>query len=189
MPAESDRRKRIALKYLCVVHDWHDGVSPCPTCERGSRADFVRVEPSTDDRHRTDRLMRAIVASVEGDASDIEELFTPDVRGQGPATAARSREELAVELDERRGSFAQHDVRFGQLDAQGDLARVEWVATGLHVGPFVLERNGVIMEPTGLRLRVRAVTVARFRGDQICSWRSTWDDLTLLDADDARSAS
>jgi SnoaL-like polyketide cyclase len=132
--------------------------------------------------------MRAIVANVEGDASDVSELFTHDVSGDSPATTARSREELAVEIDSRRDSFRQRDVTFRALDVNGDLARVEWVATGLHVGPFVLERNGIVVEPTGLRLRVRAVTVAKFRGNRICSWRSSWDDVTMMTATEAPSS-
>jgi hypothetical protein len=142
----------------------------------------VTVLP-TEQTVRATQLMRAVVANVEGDVSNIEELFTADVCGEGPATAAKSREELAIELEERRGAFLQHDVSFRHVQVNGDMARVEWDASGLHVGPFVLERNGVIMEPTGLRLRVRAVTVAKFRGGQICSWRSTWDDLTMMDGD------
>jgi hypothetical protein len=177
-----------ALRYFCVVHQWDEALEPCPLCQSTSPGLNPPSPESTSatstDRQRGDVLMRAIVANVEGDATAIEDLFTSDVSGDGPATTARSREELAVELDERRNSFTQRDVTFGALDVNGDLARVEWVATGLHVGPFVLERNGVVMEPTGLRLRVRAVTVARFRGERICSWRSNWDDVRLMDRDD-----
>jgi SnoaL-like polyketide cyclase len=177
------------LRYFCAVHEWNEDTEPCPRCQEADaearRSRSARSSTTTVERQRADVLIRAVVANVEGDASDIEQLFTPDVSGDSPATAARSREELAIELDERRDAFRQHDVTFRNVEVNGDLARVEWIATGLHVGPFVLERNGVTLDPTGLRLRVRAVTVARFRGDQICSWRSTWDDLTLMDRDQA----
>jgi hypothetical protein len=43
-------------------------------------------------------LERAIVAAVSGDISDIDELYTHDAAGSGPATNARSRAELALEV-------------------------------------------------------------------------------------------
>jgi SnoaL-like polyketide cyclase len=188
MPRRGLTESDVLVRYFCVVHHWDGERERCPACLReespGSRVAVLPTERTV----RAGQLMRAVVANVEGDVSDIEELFTADVSGEGPATAAGSREELAVELEERRSAFVQHDVSFRHVDVNGDMARVEWVATGLHVGQFVLERNGVIMEPTGLRLRVHAVTVAKFRGDRICSWRSTWDDLTMMDADELAAA-
>ena len=173
------------MRYFCVVHNWESDVEALPVVpqRRAERQTHARsFEPHTIvPASAPTALMRAVVANVEGDASDVEDLFAADVSTSGPATAARSREELACELDERRGAFAQHDVVFEHVEVTGDLARVEWIATGLHVGPFVLESSGVVMEPTGLRLRVRAVTVAKFRGNQICSWRSSWDDMTMME--------
>jgi hypothetical protein len=124
-------------------------------------------------------LGRAIVASVSGDISDIEQLYTPDAAGSGPATSAKSREELAIEVEERATALTQPEVTFGNVHRRGDLVRLEWEASALHTGLLVLESNGAVLEPTGLRLRIRATTVARFRGDQICSWRSHWEDLGL----------
>ena len=57
--------------------------------------------------------------------------------------------------------------------------RLEWEASALHTGPLVLEGSGATLEPTGLRLRIRAVTVARFDGERIASWRSHWEDVAL----------
>jgi hypothetical protein len=155
------------MRYFCVVHGWDGVAEGCPACRL--------ARP----RAREAVLERAIVAAVSGDISDIDELYTPDVAGSGPATNARSREELAIEVEERVVAFTQAEVTFGNVDRQGDMVRLEWEASALHIGPFVLESNGAVLEPTGLRVRVRAVTVARFRGDQICSWRSHWEDLTL----------
>ena len=124
-------------------------------------------------------MERAIVAAVMGDVSDIEALYTPDVVSSGPATRAGSRDELAIEVNERAGAFSQTAVTFGNVDRQGDMVRLDWEASGLHIGRLVLEGSGAVLEPTGLRLRVRAVTVARFRGERICSWRSNWEDLAF----------
>ena len=99
--------------------------------------------------------------------------------GDSPATAARSREELAIEIEERRDALAQEAVTFGHVESRNGLVRAEWEASAFHVGPLVLEGSGVVLEPTGLRLRVRAVTVARFHGRRIASFRSSWEDVAL----------
>jgi SnoaL-like domain len=124
-------------------------------------------------------LERAIVAAVSGDVTGLGELYTPDAAGSGPATNARSRAELGLEVAARSAALTQVEVTFGNADRQGELVRLEWEASALHVGPLVLEGTGAVLEPTGLRLRVRAVTVAKFRGPKICSWRSHWEDLAL----------
>ena len=155
------------MRYFCVIHGWDSVGEACPVCRR--------LRP----RAREAVLERAIVAAVAGDVSDIDELYTPDVVSSGPATSARSREELAVEVEKRADALSHAEVVFGDVDRQGDLVRLEWEASALHIGPLVLEGRGALLEPTGLRLRVKAVTVARFRGNQICSWRSHWGDLEL----------
>lgn len=128
---------------------------------------------------RADLLQRAIVASVAADASELDELFTPTATGSSPATVARTRAELAGEIEARRGALAQQQVSFGRIDAHGCVVRVEWEASALHVGPLPLPGTGAVLEPTGLRLRVRAVTWARFEGRRIASWRGQWEDLAL----------
>jgi hypothetical protein len=155
------------MRYFCVIHRWDHDAEACPACQ------------TSRSRDRESVLQRAIVAAVTGDASDIHELYTPDVAGSGPATSARSREELAIEVEERAASLTRPEVTFGDVERQGDFVRLEWEASALHTGPLVLESNGAVLEATGLRLRIRAVTVARFRGDQICSWRSHWEDFAL----------
>jgi len=154
------------MRYFCVLHHWDDDRERCATCRAEALA-------------REEVLQRAIVAQVSGDVSDICELYTRDVVGSGPATSARSREELAIEIEERRDALAHEEITIGRVESRGGLVRVEWEASGLHTGPLVLESNGAVLEPTGLRLRVRGVTVARFRGRRICSWRSHWEDLAL----------
>jgi ketosteroid isomerase-like protein len=154
------------MRYFCVLHDWDDDRERCATCRAEALA-------------REEVLRRALAAAVSGDVSDIGELYTRDVVGSGPATSARSREELAIEIEERRDALAQEEITFKSAATRGGLVRVEWEASGLHVGPLVLESNGAVLEPTGLRLRIRGVTVARFRGRRISSWRSHWEDLAL----------
>ncbi len=81
----------------------------------------------------------------------------------------------------RRGELLDIEIAFAPLDVGGRQAAVEWVASGVHAGPVVLEPSrmgpGV---PSGQRVRVRAVTVAEFEDGRICSFRSYWDDLGVL---------
>lgn len=92
-----------------------------------------------------------------------------------------SREELAFDIEERDGTFTDVEVAFAPLEVSGTQACVEWVVSAVHSGPWVLEESRAgVLAPTGRRVRVRAVTVAEFEGDRICSFRSYWDDLPLL---------
>ena len=153
------------MRHFCTLHGW-DASKPCVHCS----ADGPTLEA---------QLKRAIAASVSGDVTDIEALFTPTVTGSGPATAAQSRDELAAEIEERRGALTHEKVTFGRVESNGPVVRLEWEASGLHTGPLPLPGTGAVLEPTGLRLRVRAVTWARFEGQRIASWRGHWEDVAL----------
>jgi len=153
------------MRHFCTLHGWDDP-SPCLECLR-------------DQLVREEQLRRAITASLSGDASDIEDLFTPDAVGCSPATAARSRDELAIEIAERRHALSQERVSFGRVESRGPMVRLEWEASALHTGPLPLHGTGAVLAPTGLRLRVRAVTWARFEGRRIASWRGHWEDVAL----------
>jgi ketosteroid isomerase-like protein len=175
----------------CTVHQWSHSTEPCPYCrEIGADSQPARPRAVHHESHaahesqrvvRSDRLARAIVDAISGDVSRVEELFTQDVVGSGPAISVSSREELAIDIEEREGTFTDVEVAIAPLDVGGSQACVEWVATAVHSGPLVLDesRTGVLI-PTGRRFRVRAVTVAEFEGDRICSFRSYWDDLPIL---------
>lgn len=118
---------------------------------------------------RAERLSRAIVAAISGDVNVLNELVTHDVVGSGPAISVSDRAELAVEIG-TRDNLTDVEIALSALDVSGDQACVEWVVSG---------------EPPagrpGERVRVRAITVAEFDGNQICSFRSYWDDTSLLE--------
>jgi hypothetical protein len=153
------------MRHFCTLHGW-DADRPCAHC--------TASVPT-----REEQLRRAISAALTGDVSDIEALYTPTARGSSPATAARSRDELVAEIQDRRGALSHERVTFGRVESHGSSVRLEWEATALHTGPLPLPGTGAVLEPTGLRLRVRAVTWARFEGDRIASWRGHWEDLAL----------
>jgi ketosteroid isomerase-like protein len=136
----------------------------------------------TTNEERGARLARAIVASISGDTAQMQGLFADDVIASGPAVRASSRMELAQQIERRVRAFSERKVTVAPLDVAGEQACVEWVASGVHSGPLAVgpAPRGVI-EPTGKRVRIRAISVAEFDGDQICSFRSYWDTAALLD--------
>jgi ketosteroid isomerase-like protein len=169
------------------LHDWTHSSESCPYC-RETGATPRRPQPprsrtaTPSNAARAERLSQAIVATLSGDASRVKEWFTHDVVGSGPAISVRSRDELTSDIEERDGTFTDVEIAFAPLDVAGAQACVEWVASAVHTGPLVLDESRArVMIPTGRRVRMRAVTVAEFEGDQICSFRSYWDDLPALE--------
>ena len=130
-------------------------------------------------RERAATLIRALEASVEGDSSVVAELYTDDVRGWAPAMVITSAAELAAELEDRDEAFSDIELDVSPLDVSGDRAAVEWIVTLTHSGP--LEVDDVVIDPTGVRVRLHGVTVAEFAGDRICSFRQYWDEVELLE--------
>ena len=137
---------------------------------------------SSTNEERAERLSRAIVATISGDTAQMHDLFTLDVLASGPSLRAFSRDQLAQEIERRVGAFSERKVAVAPLDVSGDQACVEWVASGVHSGRYESDSPGPgALEPTGRRVRLRAISVAEFEGDQICSLRSYWDDASLLE--------
>jgi len=137
---------------------------------------------SSTNEERAERLSRAIVATISGDTAQMHDLFTLDVLASGPSLRAFSREQLAHEIERRVSAFSERKVAVAPLDVSGEQACVEWVASGVHSGRYESDRPGPgALEPTGRRVRLRAISVAEFEGDQICSLRSYWDDASLLE--------
>ena len=129
---------------------------------------------------RAAALVRGIEASVVGDSTVIAGLYTKDVKGWSPAVSVSSAAELAGEFEDREEAFSDIELDLVPLDVSGDRACVEWVATATHSGPLVVD-DDVLIEPTGLRCRVRGVTVAEFDGDRIRSFRQYWDEASLIE--------
>ena len=130
--------------------------------------------------HRLDLVARCVEASLTGDSSVVEELFSPQVRASLPATAG-SAVELAVEIEDRRDAFV--DVHVGTLQSEtfGAYSWVEWFASVTHVG--VLVNENMIIEPTGRRVVLHGVTFAEFDGDRIVAYHQNWDCSDLIQRD------
>jgi ketosteroid isomerase-like protein len=130
-------------------------------------------------RFRSATLERAVRASIVGDSSVIDDLYTVDVRGWLPRGEITSSAELACEFELTGEAFSNVDVAVWPLDVNGPRACVEWEATAVHSGTIDAGQD-VHVAPTGKQVRLRGVTVAEFDDDRICSFRQYWDELTLL---------
>jgi hypothetical protein len=125
-------------------------------------------------------LMRALEVAVTGDTRLVRELYTDDVQGWSPPMTVSSAAELAVELEDRDEAFSDIHLDVSPLEVGDDQACVEWVATGTHSGPLVID-DEVVIEPTGRRFTLRGVTVADFDADRIRAFRQYFDEVSLLE--------
>jgi hypothetical protein len=126
---------------------------------------------------RVDLVVRGIRASLTGDSSIVQDLFSPHVRAALPALAS-SAAALAVEIEDRRDAFADVAVSVVQTEDVGASTWVEWAASVRHVGRLMIDN--LTVEPTGRRAAVYGVTVAEFEGDRIVSYHQYWDCSDLV---------
>ena len=106
-------------------------------------------------------------------------LFTDDVVGWSPyvtrlridKTSPSSRPSVRHVLERR------HPVP--GLDEVGNKAYAEWVIEADHTGPFVLDED-VVLDATGRHVKLAGVTVADFRDGKIRSFRTYFDDISLI---------
>ena len=77
-------------------------------------------------------------------------------------------------------AFSNVAVLFRGVDEVGNKAFAEWVIEADHTGPFVLDED-VAVEATGRRVQLAGVTVADFRDGKIRSFRTYFDDMSLIE--------
>ena len=129
---------------------------------------------------RKDVLMKALEAEVGGGSEDLSSLFTDDVVGWSPyatVSGLTALEELAAL---RELAFSNVVLMFRGLDEVGNKAFAEWVVEADHTGPLVLGDDAAL-EATGQRVQLAGVTVADFRDGKIRSYRTYFDDLSLIE--------
>jgi ketosteroid isomerase-like protein len=114
---------------------------------------------------RKDVLSKAIDAEVGGASVDVSTLFTDDVVGWSPYAAVSGLEAVAA-------LAALRDVAFSNV--------AEWVIEADHTGPLVLGEDAVL-EATGRHVTLPGVTVADFRDGKIRSYRTYFDDVSLIE--------
>ncbi len=129
---------------------------------------------------RKDVLLKALEAEVGGASDNLETLFTDDVVGWSPYASVSGLAELAVLAALREVAFSNVVILFRGLDEVGNKAYAEWLIEADHTGPLVLG-EGAELEATGRHVKLPGVTVADFRGGKIRSYRTYFDDISLIE--------
>lgn len=153
-----------------------------PVMRLAADAADADVLPRADDaraRWLADRLVRAVQASITGDAGALAELFTDDVHGSSPTLTVSSLDELTLELAGCRHTFSALELA-AEASVTDERGYAEWVISGRHTGPLVVDET-IVVPPAGQRISFRGVTVVEFTGDKISSFRQYWDELAFLE--------
>jgi ketosteroid isomerase-like protein len=129
---------------------------------------------------RKDVLLKALEAEVGGASVDLGTLFTDDVAGWSPYAAVSGLTALAELAALRELAFSDVVIMLRGIDEVGNKAFAEWVIEADHTGPLVLGEDAVL-EATGRRVQLAGVTVADFRQGKIRSFRTYFDDLSLIE--------
>ena len=129
---------------------------------------------------RKDVLLRALQAEIGGAPDDPRALFTDDVVGWSPIATVAGLAALADLAAQREEAFSNPILMFRGLDEVGNKAFAEWVVEADHTGPLVLG-EGAELEATGRHVQLAGVTVADFRDGKIRSYRTYFDEVSLLE--------
>ncbi|HSP10491.1 MAG TPA: nuclear transport factor 2 family protein [Candidatus Dormibacteraeota bacterium] len=129
---------------------------------------------------RKDVLARALEAEVGGASVDMGTLFTDDVVGWSPYATVSGLAALAELAALREEAFSNVVIGLRGIDEVGNRAFAEWLVEADHTGPLVLG-DDVVVEASGRRVQLPGVTVADFREGKIRSFRTYFDDLSLIE--------
>ena len=129
---------------------------------------------------RKDVLSKALEAEVGGEAADLSALFTDDVVGWSPYASVSGLTALAEVAALRDVAFSNVVLSFRGLDEVGNKAFAEWIIEADHTGPLVLSEDAVL-EATGRHVQLAGATVADFRDGKIRSYRTYFDDVSLIE--------
>jgi len=129
---------------------------------------------------RKDVLLKAIEAEAGGASVDLGTLFTDDVVGWSPYATVSGLPALAALSALREVAFSDVVIMFRGLDEVGNKAFAEWLIEADHTGPYSLGEDAVL-EATGRHVQLAGFTVADFRGGKIRSFRTYFDDVSLIE--------
>ena len=129
---------------------------------------------------RKEVLADALMAEVGGASVDLKTLFTEDVVGWSPYVTVAGLTALAELASLREEAFSDVVITFRGIDEVGNKAYAEWLVDADHTGPLVLSEDSVL-EATGRHVQLPGVTVADFREGKIRSFRTYFDDLSLIE--------
>ena len=129
---------------------------------------------------RKDVLLKALETEVGGISIELDTLFTADVVGWSPYAMVSGLPALAELAALREEAFSNVVIGLRGLDEVGNRAFAEWLIEADHTGPLVLGQDAVV-EATGRHVVLPGVTVADFREGKIRSFRTYFDDLSLIE--------
>jgi len=129
---------------------------------------------------RKDVLLKALESELGTGSADPSTLFTDDVVGWSPLATVSglgALKELAAIHDM---GFSNVELSIRGLDEVGNKAVAEWIIDADHTGPLVLSEDAVL-EATGRHIQMAGATVADFRDGKIRSYRTYFDDVSLIE--------
>jgi len=129
---------------------------------------------------RKDVLLKALEAEIGIGSADPSALFTDDVVGWSPYASVEGLDAMMALAALREIAFSNVALSLRGLDEVGNKAFAEWVIDADHTGPLVLSED-VALEPTGRHVQLAGATVADFREGKIRSYRTYFDDISLLE--------
>ena len=129
---------------------------------------------------RKDVLLKAIETEVGSASVDPKTLFTDDVVGWSPYASVSGLPALAALSELRETAFSNVVIGIRGLDEVGNKAFAEWLIEADHTGPLILSEDAVL-DATGRHVQLPGVTVADFRDGKIRSYRTYFDDVSLIE--------
>src|SRR3954469_16718864 len=125
-------------------------------------------------------MVKALEAEVGSDDVDLTTLFTDDVVGWSPYASISGLTGLAELSALREIAFSNIVIGLRGVDEVGNRVYAEWLIEADHTGPLVLDED-VVVEATGRHVQLAGVSVADFREGKIRSYRTYFDDLSMLE--------
>jgi hypothetical protein len=125
-------------------------------------------------------MLKALEAEVGSGSVDLGALFTDDVVGWSPYATVSGLSALAELSALREMAFSNVVILVRGLDEVGNRAYAEWLIEADHTGPLLLDEDAVL-EATGRHVQLAGVSVADFRDGKIRSFRTYFDDLSLIE--------
>ena len=129
---------------------------------------------------RKDVMVKALEAEVGSAEVDLDTLFTDDVVGWSPYASISGLTALAELSALRDIAFSNVVIMLRGVDEVGNRVYAEWLIEADHTGPLVLDED-VALEATGRHVQLAGVSVADFREGKIRSYRTYFDDLSMIE--------
>lgn len=121
----------------------------------------------------------------EGKNETIYELVAPDASLHGqiaPNVEIKGPEGFIAFAENIRNTFPDTEITVEDIFAVDDKVAARWVATGTHSG------HGLGVPPSGKRIQITGITIARFKDGKIVEGWDNWDRLGMLEQIGAYSA-